>query len=158
MKNFDLLPLNDIQMQRVKKFAEMHQRFGGIFIDVIAVDKETHQVLIRIKDKKGKLSPEELVQKANEVFVEEVPEGLRLYYTVMEEEDSKYYLTWDHRYVIRAHKYFFVWEIISDDNMFKLEPTIAIIYLDPVVKSSATATEQARKWLKNYLITHNERL
>jgi hypothetical protein len=53
MKNFDQLPLDESRMQRVKKLAETHQRFGGIFIDVIGGDRTSHQYLIRVKDKKG---------------------------------------------------------------------------------------------------------
>lgn len=150
MKNFDLLPLDDIQMQRVKKFAEMHQRFGGIVMDVIAFDKGLDSALIRIIDKKGKLSPEELAAKANEVFVNEVPSDLVLYYTIME-EDSKFYLTWDKQFVVRVHDYFKVWPATE----LVLQPTKPVS-IDRIVGPTPPETVKAIKWLKNYLITHQE--
>ena len=138
-------------MERVKKLAQMHQRYGGIIIDVI--DSHDNQVLVRLTDRKGELSPEQLVQKANEVFVGEVPDNVVVYYTLMQ-EDSKYYLTWDHKFVVRVHKYFMPWVVSQNEKgeLFIKEPPI--LYLDPVVDSGNTETEKARKWLKNYAITH----
>jgi hypothetical protein len=154
MKNFDLLPLDESRMQRVKKLAETHQRFGGISIDVIGGDRTSHQYLIRVKDKKGGMTNESLIQKAQEVFSGEVPDDFRLYYTIME-EDSKHYLTWDQKYVMRVHKYFAVWEVKDSHGLILLEPTIPITYENPEIPGK-TSTEQARKWLKNYLITHRK--
>jgi hypothetical protein len=155
MKNFDLFPLDEFRMQRVKKFAEMHERFGGISIDVIAGDQVNHQYLVRVKDKKGGLTNESLIQKAQEVFSGEVPEDHKLYYTVME-EDSKHYLTWDQKYVIRVHKYFAVWEIKGRHGLIQLEPTIPIIYEGSLIPAK-TLAEQARKWVQYYLIRQKNR-
>jgi hypothetical protein len=155
MKNFDLLPLDEIQMQRVKKFAEMHQRYGGIIIDVIAGDKVSGEYLIRVKDKKGSLNIDSLIQKAQEVFAGEVPEDLRLYFTVMEEEDSKYYLTWDHRHVIRVHKYFQVWDVEKDFlNPDRQQGPFKSLF----VNGTKGETAKALSWFKHYVITHNVQL
>lgn len=157
MKNFELLPLSDIQMARVKKFAQMHRRYGGIIIDVLAFDEVGMQALIRVIDKKGQLSPEELYKKALEVFQGEVPEDLQLFFTTMTEEDSKYYLTWDHRYVARVHKYFFIWEIQNSAGLILLNPTIPIIH-GRMPDNEETSTTKAKKWLKNYLVMHKVEL
>lgn len=153
MKNIELLPLTDVQLSRVKKFAEMHRRYGGIVLEVIATNKDKTEALVRITDKRASASAEELVSKAFVLFDGEVPENLRIYFTLMPEEESKYYLTWDRKFLVRVHKYFFVWEVEEKENRLtvKEQPTI---YLDPVVDSGNTETEKARKWLKNYAIEH----
>jgi hypothetical protein len=155
MKNFDLLPLDESRMQRVKKFAETHQRFAGIFIDVIAVDRSSRQYLVRVKDKKGDITNESLIQKVQEVFSGEGPEDHKFYYTVMK-EDSKHYLSWDQKYVIRVHRYFAVWEIKGSRGLIHLEPTSPIIYKGSLIPQK-TPTEQARKWLQYYLTRQKDR-
>jgi hypothetical protein len=158
MKNFDLLPLDDIQMSRVKKFAEMHQRFGGIVIDVIDVNKISMQALIRVSDRKNQLSPQQLVDKVNSVFEGEVPENLKIYYTLMDDDLSKYYLTWDGKYVVRVHKYFYVWEIKHGPQGIELESAIPVVYMNHITELAKTAIVKAQKWLKNYSITNGVKL
>ena len=103
--------------------------------------------------KKDILNPEQLYQKAREVFEGELPEGLLLLYTTMNEDDSKFYKTWDNKHLIRVHKYFFVWEIQKSAlNGFRLTMLWPLLSNDPPGYKYETALEQGRKWLKNYLL------
>jgi hypothetical protein len=151
MKNFDLLPLGESKMQKVKSFAQMHQKYGGIAINVIKVDPTKKNALIQIIDSRNEFNPIELVKRGREVFTEEISKEIQIYYTTMT-EDSEYFISWDKKLLIKADETFFIWQIKHKAERHRIYSDIEEQMFPE--STSKVELQNARSWFNNYQIAH----
>ena len=112
MNNVDLLPVSQEIKNRLAKFARMHRMYGGPEIDIGTVIHNSVLILVRFEG--DQLTDEELLERAKDVFEDELHE-MNLYYAV----NTPYHThipTIDGRYIFRIDNGTFKASIRRDDK------------------------------------------
>ena len=113
MKNLNLLPVSEDARGRLERLAGMHKMYGGPVIDIGAV-VGPHVLVLITYDKKD-LSPEDLIDRARELFAGEIGKELELYFAI-NTSYRKHVPTADGRHVFRIDKGPFLAEVIEDNQ------------------------------------------
>lgn len=150
MRNIQLLPVSDEVKSRLRKFSGMHRMYAQILVDIEAVVGSL--VLVSITYAKGDLQEKDLIERGEEMFSGELPEGLTLFWVTWKERPAKvkHVLTSDGQTIFRVDKSPYVVKIVKGDAVHLREGS----YGFEVLAGEPTETQllQVGKWLKSNVI------